>query len=113
MTGPWIIDHYTPKAGASFIRNPDYWDKARTALPDRAEFTFYTDEQPQIVPQVATGDFARRGLRRPIAGDTEADVFIGIRLLRVDLGDQPLSSFNLLKLLDAGRKTDLLITKFA
>src|SRR5207244_7473992 len=48
-TGPWIIDKYTPKSGASFIRNPNYWDKARTALPDRAEFTFYTDEQPQIV----------------------------------------------------------------
>jgi peptide/nickel transport system substrate-binding protein len=48
-TGPWIIEKYTPKAGATFIRNPKYWDKDRAALPDRAEFTFYTDEQPQIV----------------------------------------------------------------
>jgi len=67
-TGPWIIDKYTPKAGASFIRNPNYWDKARTALPDRAEFTFYTDEQPQIVAlqggQVdVVGQFSAQGGR--------------------------------------------------
>jgi peptide/nickel transport system substrate-binding protein len=48
-TGPWIVEKYTPKVGATFIRNPNYWDKARAALPDRSEFTFYTDEQPQIV----------------------------------------------------------------
>jgi peptide/nickel transport system substrate-binding protein len=48
-TGPWIIDKYTPKAGASFVRNPNYWDKAHPAISDRAEFTFYADEQAQIV----------------------------------------------------------------
>jgi peptide/nickel transport system substrate-binding protein len=48
-TGPWVIDKYTPKSGASFVRNPNYWDTPNAALPDRAEFTFYTDEQPQIV----------------------------------------------------------------
>ena len=71
------------------------------------------DEQPQIVPQIVAGDFARRRLRRPITGDAEADVFVGIRLLRIDLGDQPLGSFDLLELLNARREPDLLIAKFA
>jgi len=46
-TGPFKIEKYTPKVGASFVRNDDYWgDKA---LPDRTEFTFFTDIQPQIL----------------------------------------------------------------
>ena len=49
----------------------------------------------------------------PIARDPEADVFVGIRLLAVDLGDQPLGSFNLLQLLGSRREPDLLISKFA
>ena len=40
-TGPFKLDSYTPKVGASFVRNPDYWGEK--ALPDRTEFTFYTD----------------------------------------------------------------------
>ncbi len=46
-TGPFRLEHYTPKVGASFVRNPDYWGPK--ALPDRTEFTFYTDLQPQIL----------------------------------------------------------------
>ncbi|RWE75223.1 ABC transporter substrate-binding protein [Mesorhizobium sp.] len=46
-TGPFKLEKYTPKVGASFMRNDDYWgDKA---LPDRTEFTFFTDIQPQIL----------------------------------------------------------------
>lgn len=46
-TGPFKIEKYTPKVGASFVRNPDYWgDKA---LPDRTEFTFFADTQPMIL----------------------------------------------------------------
>ncbi|RWM09513.1 MAG: ABC transporter substrate-binding protein [Mesorhizobium sp.] len=46
-TGPFKLEKYTPKVGASFVRNDDYWgDKA---LPDRTEFTFFTDIQPQIL----------------------------------------------------------------
>ena len=46
-TGPFKLEKYTPKVGASFVRNPDYWgDKA---LPDRTEFTFYTDTPPMIL----------------------------------------------------------------
>ncbi len=46
-TGPFKLEKYTPKSGASFVRNPDYWGEK--ALPDRTEFTFYTDNQPMIL----------------------------------------------------------------
>ncbi|ATU95011.1 ABC transporter substrate-binding protein [Phyllobacterium zundukense] len=46
-TGPFKLEKYTPKVGASFVRNDDYWgDKA---LPDRTEFTFFGDIQPMIL----------------------------------------------------------------
>ena len=46
-TGPFKLDKYTPKVGASFVRNDDYW--GTKANPDRIEFTFYDDEGPQIL----------------------------------------------------------------
>ena len=46
-TGPFKLDRYTAKVGASFVRNPDYWGPK--ALPARTEFTFYADQQPQIL----------------------------------------------------------------
>src|SRR6266404_3172447 len=46
-TGPFKMEKYTPKVGASFQRNPDYWGPK--ALPERTEFTFYADIQPQIL----------------------------------------------------------------
>ncbi|AZN98071.1 MAG: ABC transporter substrate-binding protein [Mesorhizobium sp.] len=46
-TGPFKLDNYTPKVGASFVRNEDYW--GAKALPDRTEFTFFDDIQPQIL----------------------------------------------------------------
>ncbi|MFC3181111.1 ABC transporter substrate-binding protein [Cypionkella sinensis] len=46
-TGPFKLEKYTSKVGASFVRNPDYWGAA--ALPDRIEITFYDDYQPQIL----------------------------------------------------------------
>ncbi len=46
-TGPFKLEKYTAKVGASFVRNPDYWGPK--SLPDRTEFTFYTDLQPQIL----------------------------------------------------------------
>ena len=46
-TGPFKLESYTPKAGAAFVRNPDYWGGA---VPlERVEITFYTDYQPQIL----------------------------------------------------------------
>jgi peptide/nickel transport system substrate-binding protein len=46
-TGPFKLEKYTPKVGASFVRNDDYWGSK--ALPDRTEFTFFADMQPQIL----------------------------------------------------------------
>ncbi|TFF23336.1 ABC transporter substrate-binding protein [Jiella endophytica] len=46
-TGPFILEKYTPKVGASFVRNPDYWGGA--PLLDRVELSFYADQQPQVL----------------------------------------------------------------
>lgn len=46
-TGPFKLESFRPKQGASFVRNPDYWgDKA---LPDRIEIKFFDDEQAQVL----------------------------------------------------------------
>ncbi len=46
-TGPFKLERYTAKVGASFVRNPDYWGPK--ALPERVEMTFYEDQQPQVL----------------------------------------------------------------
>jgi peptide/nickel transport system substrate-binding protein len=46
-TGPFKMKSYTPKVGASFVRNEAYWGKK--ALPDSTEFTFYDTQQPEIL----------------------------------------------------------------
>ncbi|RUU06449.1 ABC transporter substrate-binding protein [Mesorhizobium sp. USDA-HM6] len=46
-TGPFKLEKYTAKVGASFVRNDDYWGEK--ALPDRTEFTFFSDMQAQIL----------------------------------------------------------------
>ncbi|WP_158744164.1 ABC transporter substrate-binding protein [Acidisphaera sp. L21] len=46
-TGPFKLDKYTAKLGASFVRNTDYWGPK--ALPARTEFTFFADQQPQLL----------------------------------------------------------------
>lgn len=46
-TGPFKLEKYTPKVGASFVRNDDYWGEK--ALPARVEFLFFADIQPQIL----------------------------------------------------------------
>ncbi|MEZ5833768.1 MAG: ABC transporter substrate-binding protein [Dongiaceae bacterium] len=46
-TGPFKLEKYTAKVGASFVRNDDYW--GGKPLPDRVEISFYTDYQPQIL----------------------------------------------------------------
>jgi peptide/nickel transport system substrate-binding protein len=46
-TGPYKLEKYTPKAGASFVRNDDYWGPKPIA--DRIELTFFDDYQPQIL----------------------------------------------------------------
>jgi peptide/nickel transport system substrate-binding protein len=46
-TGAFKLEKYQPKVGASFVRNPDYWGEK--ALPQRLQFTFYADQQAQIL----------------------------------------------------------------
>ena len=46
-TGPFRLEKYTPKVGASFVRNDEYWGSK--VLPDRVELGFYSDYQPQIL----------------------------------------------------------------
>lgn len=46
-TGPFRLEKFVPKQGASFVRNPDYWGEK--ALPERVQFTFYADQQAQIL----------------------------------------------------------------
>jgi peptide/nickel transport system substrate-binding protein len=46
-TGAFKLDKYTPKVGASFVRNDDYWGPK--AEPDRTEFMFYADMEPQVL----------------------------------------------------------------
>ena len=46
-TGPFKLEKYTPKVGASFVRNADYWGGA--VGPGRLEISFFDDYQPQIL----------------------------------------------------------------
>ena len=46
-TGPFKLEKFAAKVGASFVRNDGYWGPK--ALPDRTEFTFFADIQPQIL----------------------------------------------------------------
>ena len=46
-TGPFKLEKYTPKVGASFVRNADYWGGA--VGPARLEISFFDDYQPQIL----------------------------------------------------------------
>jgi peptide/nickel transport system substrate-binding protein len=46
-TGPFKLEKYRPKSGASFVRNDDYW--GGKVGPDRIELSFYADYQPQIL----------------------------------------------------------------
>ena len=46
-TGPFKLERYTAKVGASFVRNDDYWGEK--ALPARLEYTFFADQQPMVL----------------------------------------------------------------
>jgi peptide/nickel transport system substrate-binding protein len=43
-TGPFVLDSYTPKVGATFTRNESYW--GTKALPAQTQFTFYDTQAP-------------------------------------------------------------------
>ncbi len=46
-TGPFVLKSYTPKQGASFVRNDKYW--GAKAKPAATEFTFYDTETPLVL----------------------------------------------------------------
>jgi peptide/nickel transport system substrate-binding protein len=46
-TGPFRLDRYTAKSGASFVRNENWW--GGRVLPERTEFSFFADQAPQIL----------------------------------------------------------------
>ena len=46
-TGPFKLEKYTPKVGATFVKNPDYWGGA--PLLDKVELSFYDNQQPQVL----------------------------------------------------------------
>lgn len=46
-TGPFKLEKYTPKVGATFVKNPDYWGGEPKL--DRVELSFYADQQPQVL----------------------------------------------------------------
>ncbi len=46
-TGPFKLGSYTPKQGATFTRNENYWGKK--ALPSQTQFTFYATQPPSVV----------------------------------------------------------------
>jgi peptide/nickel transport system substrate-binding protein len=48
-TGPWKLEAYTPEVGATYLRNPDYWDTSRVPLAERSEVKFYEDEQARVI----------------------------------------------------------------
>jgi peptide/nickel transport system substrate-binding protein len=48
-TGPWKMTSYQTGAGASFVRNPSYWDKANTPPLDSVDWKFMGNEQSRIL----------------------------------------------------------------
>ncbi|MGI4855512.1 MAG: ABC transporter substrate-binding protein [Janthinobacterium lividum] len=46
-TGPFRLERFTPRVGASFVRHAAYW--GAPALPERIVFGFYADPQSQIL----------------------------------------------------------------
>jgi peptide/nickel transport system substrate-binding protein len=46
-TGPFKLQKFTPKQGATFVRNDAYWSEK--ANPDSMELKFYDEEAPMVV----------------------------------------------------------------
>jgi peptide/nickel transport system substrate-binding protein len=46
-TGPFKLEKFTPKVGASFVRNDAYWGEK--ANPDKIDVKFYDEEAPMVL----------------------------------------------------------------
>ncbi|MFD8217314.1 ABC transporter substrate-binding protein [Streptomyces sp. NPDC059697] len=62
-TGPFTLKSYDVSTGASFIRNPTYWDDPKPYL-DGVEVRFYADDQADLVA-LQGGDIDTQFLSRP------------------------------------------------
>jgi peptide/nickel transport system substrate-binding protein len=67
-TGPFKLERFEAKRGASFVRHPDYWGEK--ALPARVQFVFYADSQAQIL--------ALQGRQADVMGDLTVQGGLGI-----------------------------------
>lgn len=67
-TGPFKLERYEAKRGASFVRHPEYWGEK--ALPARVQFVFYADSQAQIL--------ALQGRQADVMGDLTVQGGVGI-----------------------------------
>ena len=48
-TGPFILEKFTQGQGATFRKNPEYWDPERQPNPDNTEIRFYGKEQARVL----------------------------------------------------------------
>jgi peptide/nickel transport system substrate-binding protein len=70
-TGPFVLGSYTPKAGATFTRNEQYW--GTKALPSQTQFTFYETQTPSILALTGgtidvLGQFSVSGAQELLSG---------------------------------------------
>ena len=70
-TGPFVFGSYTPKSGATFTRNEQYWGKK--ALPSQTQFTFYDTQNPEILALTGgtidvVGQFSVSGAQELLTG---------------------------------------------
>ena len=70
-TGPFVRSSYTPKSGATFTRNEQYWGKK--ALPSQTQFTFYDTQPPEILALTGgtidvVGQFSVSGAQELLTG---------------------------------------------
>lgn len=92
-TGPFLLKSYHVSTGATFIRNPTYWDAPKPYL-DGVNVSFYADDQADLVALQSGGIdvqlLSRPALVQPLAaaGDIAVDQVKGtgvtVLTLRVD-----------------------------
>ncbi len=47
-TGPYVLKEYRPEQGATFVKNPNYWDKGEPYM-DGVEVRYYDDNSPLVL----------------------------------------------------------------
>ena len=70
-TGPFKLGSYTPKSGATFTRNENYW--GTKALPSQTVFTFYDTQNPMVLALTGgnidvVGQFSVSGAQELLTG---------------------------------------------